>query len=107
MARKSGKDFANDYNGSTGSDGEVRRVGNWRNNGGETWINGESSPGHTYISKEQGSNTKRNDHHLHYRANPAPGEKYHDPNSETSQRISSIKGEAGSTSNDLMGNFAR
>jgi hypothetical protein len=92
MTVKSGSDFNDSYNGSTGSDGEVRES-NW-----EGWSDGDyvsinnAKDGHgSLLARGNSSNSSKSADHLHYYNNPEVGDKHHKPEFEVGTRLAEDK----------------
>jgi hypothetical protein len=97
VAVKSGSDFDEHYNGSTGSNGETRnsesKESNWQGwSKGDTVSVNHAQDGHgSMLAKGSSSNNSKSESHLHYFDNPAPGDKHHKEGYQTGERLVSTK----------------
>ena len=79
MPVKSGSDFNDHYNGSTGSDGETRES-NWHGwSDGDTVSINHAKDGHGSMLAKGGetSNTTKSSDHIHYYDNPDSSSPHH------------------------------
>jgi hypothetical protein len=92
MAVKSGSDFNDSYNGSTGADGVVRDS-NWEGwSDGETVSLNHAKDGHgSMFAKGSSSNGSKSANHLHIYDNPPEGDQHHKSDYPEGQRLAEDK----------------
>jgi hypothetical protein len=100
VAKKSGKAFEKHYNGSSKSSSSSSgdSAGKWKKSG-DTWV--KRDKGHTYLSKNNESNTQRNNDHIHYWNNHETAHEHHKKEYQVGERLSSVKGKS-TASNSLF-----